>query len=267
MAQNEDNNYIIKEREFNLISDKNNEYKIKLYITNDDLFCIDLLTTINNKIKKYSLSLTMEELIKNRFFKIFINLEEVFRELENKIIKSNIIEESNIIYLDIPIGLNIINDIILEIKEVEKSKDEIIQELTIQLNNANNLINEKNNKINELENQLKLNNQKNNDEKNNLNITNKKINNDNELEKINNLDLNLYPENIIELEIETKENNQNIQIINNNNLFNKENTILFINKIKTDFNNNIKIENKGNYNLLLLNNNKLENLSELFKDS
>ena len=173
MDQNEDDNNIIKEREFNLISDKNNEYKIKLYITNDDLFCIDLLTTINNKIKKYSLSLTMEELIKNRFFKIFINLEEVFRELENKILKSNIIEESNIIYLDIPIGLNIINDIILEIKEVEKSKDEIIQELTIQLNNANNLINEKNNKINELENQLKLNNQKINDEINNLNNKNK----------------------------------------------------------------------------------------------
>jgi predicted RNase H-like nuclease (RuvC/YqgF family) len=231
MEQNEEENNIIKEREFNLISDKNNEYKIKLYITNNDLFCIDLLTTINNKIKKYSLSLTMEELIKNRFFKIFINLEEVFRELENKIIKSNIIEESNIIYLDIPIGLNVINDIILEIKEVEKSKDEIIQELTIQLNNANNLINEKNNKINELEKQLKLYNQKINDEKNNLNNKNKKIKNDDELENINNLDLNLYPENIIELEIETKENNQNIQIINNK-LFNKENTILFINKIK-----------------------------------
>ena len=61
----------------------------------------------------------MNDLIKNRFFKIFIDLEEVFRELENKIEKSKIIEDSNLIYLDIPIGLNIINDIILEIKKLK----------------------------------------------------------------------------------------------------------------------------------------------------
>ena len=81
MNQNEKENNIIKEREYIIISDKNNEYKSKLLITNNGLFCIDLITTINNTLKKYSLSLTMEELIKNRFFKIFINLEEVFREL------------------------------------------------------------------------------------------------------------------------------------------------------------------------------------------
>ena len=154
MDQNEEENNIIKEREFNLISDKNNEYKIKLYITNNDLFCIDLLTTINNKIKKYSLSLTMEELIKNRFFKIFINIEEIFKEFENKIEKSIIIEDSNLIYLDVPIGLNVINDIILEIKESNKSNEDIIEELTNQINEQNILIKEKDIKIKELENKL-----------------------------------------------------------------------------------------------------------------
>ena len=71
----------------------------------------------------------MNDLIKNRFFKIFINLEEVFRELEDKIEKSILIEDTNLIYLDIPIGLNVINDIILEIKESQKTNEEIIKNL------------------------------------------------------------------------------------------------------------------------------------------
>ena len=88
MDQSEEENYNLKETDdFILISDKKNEFKSKLFIYNNDLFCIDLLTTCNYQSKKYSLSLTMNELIKNRFFKIFINLEEVFRELENKIKK------------------------------------------------------------------------------------------------------------------------------------------------------------------------------------
>ena len=111
MEQSEEENYNIKETdEFILVSDKKQEYKSKLFISNNDLFCIELVKTCNYQSKKYSLSLTMNELIKNRFFKIFYNLEEVFRELENKIKKSNIIEDTNSIYLDIPIGLNIIND-------------------------------------------------------------------------------------------------------------------------------------------------------------
>ena len=109
MEQNEDEINILKEKDFILFSDKNNEYKFKLFINNNDLFC---LTAFNTKIfpsKKYSLSLTMNDLIKNRFFKIFVNLEEIFKELENKIEKSILIEDTNLIYLDIPIGLNVIN--------------------------------------------------------------------------------------------------------------------------------------------------------------
>ena len=78
---------------------------------------------------------------------MFINLDEVFVKLDNKIERSNIIEDTNLIYLDIPIGLNIINYIILEIKETQKSKDEIIKEFSI-------LIEEKDSKIKELENKL-----------------------------------------------------------------------------------------------------------------
>ena len=78
--------------------------------------------------------MSFNDLNKIRFFKIFINVEEIFRELENKIQKSSIIEETNLIYLDIPIGLTVINDILLEIKEIEKSKDDIIEELKNKIN-------------------------------------------------------------------------------------------------------------------------------------
>ena len=135
MEQLDDEINIIKEKDFILTSNKKIEYKLKLFITYDDLFCINVFTTKSFPSKKYSLSLKMEDLINNRFFKIFINIEEIFRELENKIEKSTIIEDSNIIYLDIPIGLTVINDIILEIKESQKTNEEIIQELTNELNN------------------------------------------------------------------------------------------------------------------------------------
>ena len=83
MEQSEEENYNIKETdEFILVSDKKQEYKSKLFISNNDLFCIELVTTCKYQLKKYFISLTMNELLKDRFFKMFINLEEVFRELE-----------------------------------------------------------------------------------------------------------------------------------------------------------------------------------------
>ena len=136
---------ILKEKSYILISDKNNEYKLTLSVYSNDIFNITALTTKNFLSKKYSLSCTFNDLNKNRFFKIFINVEEIFRELENKIQKSSIIEETNLIYLDIPIGLTVINDILLEIKEIEKSKDDIIEELKNKINTEIN-----NKKINEL---------------------------------------------------------------------------------------------------------------------
>ena len=124
-----------KEKSFNLISNKKIEYKINLSIYSNEVFNIDIYTIYKNPSKKYSLSCTINDLKKNRFFKIFLNVEEIFIELENKIQNSKIIEDTNIIYLDIPIGLKIINDIILKIKEIKKSKDDVIKELTNELNN------------------------------------------------------------------------------------------------------------------------------------
>ena len=60
-------------------------------------------------------------------------------------------------------------------------------------------------------------------------------------------------ENIIKIELETKENNKQIKIINNKNLYNEENTILLINKNKIEFKNYITFDKIGKYQLLLLN--------------
>jgi len=261
MEYNEEENNILKEKEFTLISDKNNEYRVKVFITSNDLFCINLFSNNNNLSKKYSLSLSMKDLIKNRFFKMFINLDEVFLELDNKIEKSNIIEDTDLIYLDIPIGLNVINDVILEIKESQKSKDEIIQELQNLLNIKNTLIEQKDNEINQLKNQLN---------QNNIKFTNEIQQLNNKIEKIkeeSNEKIKEIFENIIEIELEIKDNNKEIKIMNDNNIFNNDNTILLLNNKKTNFNNKIKFNQKGNQKLLILNNNnQINNLKDLFRE-
>ena len=45
MEENEEENIIIKERDFIIKSDKKNEYKIKLFITNNELFYINFYNT------------------------------------------------------------------------------------------------------------------------------------------------------------------------------------------------------------------------------
>ena len=107
MNNEEEERFILKEKKFILKSDKNNEFEIILSINNNDILNITVNSMKIIPSKKYVLSITLEELFKNRFFKIFINVEEIFRELETKILKSIIIEESNIIYLDIPIYINL----------------------------------------------------------------------------------------------------------------------------------------------------------------
>ena len=291
----EDEIIIIKEKDFKLTSDKNTDYIIKLSIDENNLFNITAITTNNILLKKYSLSLSMDDLNKHRFFKIFLNTEEIFRELENKIENSTIIEEPNILYLDIPIGLTVINDITLEIKEKEKSKDDIIEELKKELNYKNDLIIQKDNKIKEIENELNENKIKLNNEiqtlkdkiENKINFYKNKFNNFKQKKEklikkeINTKEINdiiqmkskenvelihkiINYENIIEIELETNKNNEEIKIINNN-LFNKNNTILFINNEEKVFNNTLKLKKKDKYKLLIFNISKIENLKEFFK--
>ena len=119
----------IEERKFKIITNKNNEMELILRNYNNEELSITIFNNNETELKKYELKCDLEEFQKNRFFKIFINIEEIMKELENKILNSIFIEDTNCIIIEIKIGLTIINEILLVIEEQEKNKDEIIQEL------------------------------------------------------------------------------------------------------------------------------------------
>ena len=156
------NNISIEEKYFIIQSDNNKNYELTLRNFNNEEFSIGLYLKDDFYPKKYKLKYNLEEFQKNRFFKIFINTDEIMRELENKIEKSKIIEETNVLYLVIPIGLTIINEIILEIKEIEIPIDEKIEEFKTKIESLNNklkendkIIEENKNKIETLDKKLK----------------------------------------------------------------------------------------------------------------
>ena len=119
----------IEEKKFTIRTNKNNEMELILRNFNNEELSITLFNNNEEVFKKYELKCNLEEFQKNRFFKIFINIDEIMKELENKILNSIFIEDSNCIIIEIKIGLTIINEILLVIEEQEKNKDEIIEEL------------------------------------------------------------------------------------------------------------------------------------------
>ena len=175
-------NKLLNEKKYSITTEKNN--KMDLYIRYYDNEEISISIYSINKIPsvKYELRSNLEEFQKNRFFKIFNNIEELIIELDSKIEKTTILEETNLLILDIPIGLKIINDILLEIKIVEKTPTEIIEEL-IEFNNklkmnVENLeknIAEKDNKIEQILKQNKELNEENQKLKNEINNNNDNI--------------------------------------------------------------------------------------------
>ena len=140
---------IIEERNYKIRTNKNNEMDLILKNINNEKLSITIIN--KNKSIKYELKYNLEEFQKNRFFKIFINVEEIMKELENKIEKSTFIEETNLIIIDIQIGLTIINEILLTVEEKEKDKDEIIKELEKKVDELKNELIEKNKIIKESE--------------------------------------------------------------------------------------------------------------------
>ena len=161
---------IIEEKNYKIKTNKNNEMDLILSNINNE----ELSININkNQTIKYELKCNLEEFQKNRFFKIFINIQEIMKELETKIEKSTFIEETNLIIMDIQIGLTIINEIFLIIDEREKNKDEIIKEFEKTVNELKNELNKKDKIIEESERIRKLK----EEEEDEL------INNDNKLEK------------------------------------------------------------------------------------
>ena len=137
----------LEERKFKIRTNKNNEMELLLRNYNNEELSITILNNNETELKKYELKCNLEEFQKNRFFKIFINIDEIMKELENKILNSIFIEDSNCIIIEIKIGLTIINEILLVIEEQEKNKDEIIEELKLKIQKLENKLKEKENEI------------------------------------------------------------------------------------------------------------------------
>ena len=184
------NSNIIEEKKYKIKTDKNNEMELYLKNINNEELSIIIFNINQIPSKKYELKCNLNEFQKNRFFKIFINIEEIMKELNNKIEKSTFIEENNLIIIDIQIGLTVINEILLEVKEIEKNKNEmeiIINELLKNKEEMNKIINDlklKNDKLKEnmkkskieYQNELKKNKEEMNKIINDLKLKNDKLN-------------------------------------------------------------------------------------------
>ena len=97
---------IIEEKKYKISTNKNNEMDLFIRNYNNEELSITLFNSNKFTLKKYELKCNLEEFQKNRFFKIFINVEEIMKELENKINKKSIfIEDTNCIIIEIKIGL------------------------------------------------------------------------------------------------------------------------------------------------------------------
>ena len=153
-------NSLIEEKSFIIETDKKNKMDLYLRIYNNEEFAISIYTKNEYPTRKFELKCDLEEIQKNRFFRIFINIDEIMKELEDKIKKSTFIEENDLINIEIPIGLIIIENINLNIKLVEKTTKEINEELKNKILEQEEEIKNLKNQINELNNNnINLNNQ------------------------------------------------------------------------------------------------------------
>ena len=153
-------NSIIEEKSFIIETDKKNKMDLYLRIYDNKEFAIIIYTKNEYPSRKFELKCDLEEIQKNRFFKIFINIDEIMKELEDKIKKSTFIEENDLINIEIPIGLIIIENINLNIKLVEKTTKEINEELKNKIQEQEEEIKNLKNQINQLNNNnINLNNQ------------------------------------------------------------------------------------------------------------
>jgi hypothetical protein len=189
-------NSLIEEKSFIIETDKKNKMDLYLRIFNNEEFAISIYSKNEYPTKKFELKCDLEEIQKNRFFRIFVNIDEIMKELEDKIKKSTFIEENDLINIEIPIGLIIIENINLNIKLVEKTTKEINEELKQKIQKQEKEIKNLKNQINQLNNNnINLNNQLNEKDEiinklreeiaqlknNNERIQNEKISNKNKL--------------------------------------------------------------------------------------
>ncbi len=141
---------LIEEKNFLIETDK--KYKMDLYlrIYDNKEFAIIIYTKNEYPSRKFELKCDLEEIQKNRFFRIFSDINEIMEELEVKIMNSTFFEENDFINVEIPIGLVVIKYIKLNINLIEKTTKEINEELKNKIQEQEEEIKNLKNQINEL---------------------------------------------------------------------------------------------------------------------
>ena len=162
----EEEEKILDSKDFELESDKKNNFKIKISKNISKIIIEGKNKNLVEPIIYYSKQ-SIEELKKNKYFLMFDNLDEIYEEIIN-LIKNNkncLIEEKNKLMISIPILITKIKEIKIALYKKERTDKEKIEDLYEIIDNLkryyndkiNELINitqQQNNKINELENKI-----------------------------------------------------------------------------------------------------------------
>ena len=162
----EEEEKILDSKDFELESDKKNNFKIKI---SKNISKIIIEGTNKNLVEPiiYYSKQSIEEIKKNKYFLMFDNLDEIYEEIINLIKnnKNSLIEENNKLIISIPLSTTKIKEIKIVLYKKEKTDKEKIEDLYSIIDNLkcyyndkiNELINitqQQNNKINELKNKI-----------------------------------------------------------------------------------------------------------------
>ena len=150
-----------KEFDFNITSNKNNNFSIIMKLEHN----LDISINCPNKIPKisYTKSFSVEYIIKNKYFSLCENIEDISLTLSPILQDTNNIsinEETNGVNLKIKLPHPKCPEIIFFFENKTKDVNESISELYGLIENLNNKISEQQKEINELKDTLKSNNVK-----------------------------------------------------------------------------------------------------------
>jgi len=141
IAQSENENEFNFELKKEVITDKNKKYILLFSTEQSPSLSIKAIgSDIPQKI--YSNNFSIDIIKNNKYFYQFDNLKEICEEIRERVEKEkiNIIEDTNLVIISIPLPSSKIKEIVFELKENEKSDKEIIKDLI-------NLVNEQRTEI------------------------------------------------------------------------------------------------------------------------
>ena len=174
---------IKQENSYSIISDKNHSFNLIFQNLNST---IGILASYENDFIKhnYEKKLTLDELKQNKYLALCETIDEIYDELIRLLNKNQfkIIEETNSIYISIPIEHSKLKEILFEVNEIIKNDSEKINELFSIISIMKKEMKEfkeqfKNEEINNLKEEIKNLKKEINDLKGNNNNLNEKNNN------------------------------------------------------------------------------------------